>query len=52
METLSISTRSPGAAQITMARPVVLNAFDEVMIAELDAAFSTLSGDKTCASSC
>ncbi len=45
METLSITTRSAGVGQITMARPVVFNAFDEVMIAELDAAFTALSED-------
>src|SRR5206468_6028525 len=45
METLSITTRSAGVGQITMARPLVFNAFDEVMIAELDAAFTALSED-------
>ena len=44
-ETLRIDTRRPGVAQITMARPDVYNAFDEQMIAELDAAFATLGGD-------
>jgi methylglutaconyl-CoA hydratase len=37
--TLTITERAPGVAQITMARPAVFNAFDEAMIAELDAAF-------------
>ncbi len=44
-ETLRIDTRRPGVAQITMARPEVYNAFDEKMIAELDAAFDRLGGD-------
>ncbi len=44
-ETLRIETRRPGVAQITMARPDVYNAFDEQMIAELDAAFDRLGGD-------
>ena len=42
MSALSISQRSPGVAQITMSRPAVFNAFDEAMIAELDAAFARL----------
>ncbi len=45
MQTLKISTRSPGVAQVTMARPAVFNAFDEAMIAELDAAFAQLIAD-------
>ncbi len=45
MQTLKISSRSPGVAQVTMARPAVFNAFDEAMIAELDAAFAQLVGD-------
>ncbi len=44
-ETLRIDTRRPGVAQIMMARPDVYNAFDEKMIAELDAAFDQLGGD-------
>jgi methylglutaconyl-CoA hydratase len=43
--TLSISQRAPGVAQVTMTRPAVFNAFDEVMIAELDAAFTDLAAD-------
>ena len=43
--TLQISTPRPGVAQITMARPSVFNAFDEVMIAELDAAFAHATQD-------
>ena len=42
MQTLSITRRSPGVAQVTMSRAAVFNAFDETMIAELDFAFSTL----------
>jgi len=45
MQTLRISTRSPGVAQVTMARPAVFNAFDEAMIGELDAAFAQLASD-------
>lgn len=45
MDTLRISIRCPGVAQVTMARPAVFNAFDEAMIGELDAAFAQLAGD-------
>lgn len=45
MPTLELSTRAPGVAQVTMARPEVFNAFDEVMIGELDAAFAGLEQD-------
>ncbi len=44
-ETLRVSIRAPGVAQITMARPAVFNAFDEQMIGELDAAFAALIDD-------
>jgi methylglutaconyl-CoA hydratase len=44
-DTLVITDRAPGVAQVTMARPAVFNAFDEAMIAELDAAFARLSED-------
>ena len=44
-ETLVLSQRTPGVAQITMARPAVFNAFDELMIGELDAAFAELIED-------
>jgi methylglutaconyl-CoA hydratase len=47
MDTLTITRRAPGVAQITMSRPAVFNAFDETMIAELDAAFATLTDDKS-----
>lgn len=43
--TLQLSQRAPGVAQITMARPAVFNAFDELMIGELDAAFAALNED-------
>jgi methylglutaconyl-CoA hydratase len=43
--TLHINTRTPGVAQITMSRPAVFNAFDELMIGEMDAAFATLIDD-------
>jgi methylglutaconyl-CoA hydratase len=43
--TLVITDRAPGVAQLTMARPAVFNAFDETMIAEMDAAFERLIGD-------
>jgi methylglutaconyl-CoA hydratase len=45
MQTLTLDTRSPGVAQITMARPELFNAFDEAMIGELDAAFARLEAD-------
>ena len=45
MAVLTITQRRPGVAQVTMARPAVFNAFDEAMIAELDAAFARLSED-------
>jgi methylglutaconyl-CoA hydratase len=44
-QTLVISQRSAGVAQITMSCPNVFNAFDEVMIGELDAAFTSLGQD-------
>ena len=47
-QTLVVSQRGAGVAQITMARPQVFNAFDEVMIGELDAAFTQLSQDPHC----
>ena len=43
--TLNLSRRASGVAQITMARPAVFNAFDELMIGELDAAFAQLVED-------
>ena len=44
-QTLVVSQRGAGVAQITMSRPQVFNAFDEVMIGELDVAFTQLSQD-------
>ena len=41
-DTLVVSRRTPGVAQVTMSRPAVFNAFDEAMIAELDAAWHKL----------
>ena len=45
-QTLNLTTRSPGVALVTMSRPAVFNAFDEAMIAEMDAAFSALAADE------
>jgi methylglutaconyl-CoA hydratase len=45
-QTLNLTTRSPGVAQITMSRPAVFNAFDETMIGELDVAFAELAADE------
>lgn len=45
LQTLKVSRRPAGVAQVTMARPAVFNAFDEAMIAELDAVFAELSAD-------
>ena len=45
MQTLTITRRAAGVAQVTMARPAVFNAFEELMIAELDAAFARLAED-------
>lgn len=44
-KTLSVTTRAPGVAQVTMSRAEVFNAFDEAMIGELDAAFAALEAD-------
>lgn len=45
MKNLTLSSRAPGVAQITMSRPAVFNAFDEAMIAELETAFAQLAAD-------
>ncbi len=45
MTALQVEHRSSGVAHITMSRPEVFNAFDEAMIAELDAAFASLADD-------
>jgi len=46
VQTLKLSRRGPGVAQVTMARPAVFNAFDEAMIGELDAAYAQLVADE------
>lgn len=46
MAALTITLRSAGVAQVTMSRPALFNAFDEAMIAELDAAFAQLAEDR------
>ncbi|HEV6964024.1 enoyl-CoA hydratase-related protein [Roseateles sp.] len=43
--TLDLDRRPNGVAVLTMNRPAVFNAFDETLIAELDAAFEQLGGD-------
>jgi methylglutaconyl-CoA hydratase len=45
MATLTIERLPSGVATLTMARPEVFNAFDETMIAEMDASFATLIDD-------
>lgn len=45
MAAVSIVARGAGVAQVTMARPAVFNAFDEAMIAAIDAAFAQLAAD-------
>ena len=45
MTALQVEHRSNGVAQVMMSRPEVFNAFDEAMIAEIDAAFSALADD-------
>ncbi|NCT84333.1 MAG: enoyl-CoA hydratase/isomerase family protein [Comamonadaceae bacterium] len=42
---LDLERRADGVALLTMNRPAVFNAFDETLIAELDAAFELLGGD-------
>ena len=44
-QTLHITARAAGVAQLNMARPAVFNAFDELMIGELDEALTQLAGD-------
>ena len=44
-QTLTITARAPGVAQVTMSRAQVFNAFDETMIGELDEAFAQLIAD-------
>lgn len=45
LQTLQIETDTRGVARVTMNRPAVFNAFDEAMIADLDAAFAALAED-------
>jgi methylglutaconyl-CoA hydratase len=45
--TLMLTQRRPGVTQVTMTRDKQYNAFDETMIAELDAVFAALSKDPT-----
>lgn len=45
MKTLEVSRDLRGVARLTMARPDVFNAFDETMVAELDATFAALGSD-------
>ena len=45
LSTIEISRRADSVAQITMSRPDVFNAFDEVMIGELDNVFDQLVAD-------
>ncbi len=44
--TLTVSTRTAGVAQVTMSRPDVFNAFDDIMIKELGEAFEQLEQDE------
>ncbi len=45
MSALTMTTRAEGVVQVTMSRAERFNAFDEAMIAELDAAFARLAAD-------
>lgn len=45
LQTLLVSYRATGVAHVTMSRPSVFNAFDELMIAELDAVFAELGAN-------
>lgn len=44
-DAVAVHLRDHGVAWVTMNRPAVFNAFDEAMIAELDAAFERLGAD-------
>jgi len=46
-QALTIARRRAGVAQINMARPAIFNAFDEAMIAEMDAAFAEVIADNS-----
>lgn len=45
MKTLQVNVSAAGVATVEMARPKVFNAFDEVMIEELDQTFTQLADD-------
>ncbi|MBV8210354.1 MAG: enoyl-CoA hydratase/isomerase family protein [Burkholderiaceae bacterium] len=45
VSTLQVELGTRGVARVTMSRPAVFNAFDETMIAELDAVFADLAAD-------
>lgn len=45
MDSVVVTRRVPGVAQVTMSRPDVFNAFDEAMIGALDEAFAALAAD-------
>lgn len=47
LQTLRVSIRAAGVAQVTMSRSAVFNAFDETMIVELDAVFAQLAEDSS-----
>ncbi len=44
-ETLTLERRGAGVSWVTMSRPALFNAFDELMISELGAVFDSLSQD-------
>ncbi len=44
-QTLAVSRPLPAVAWVVMSRPAVFNAFDELMITELDAVFAMLEAD-------
>lgn len=44
--TIKVTERSAGVTQVTMSRPAVFNAFDDVMVGELDQAFAALAEDE------
>lgn len=45
LQTLTVSRRAAGVAQVMMSRSAVFNAFDEAMIGELDTVFTQLADD-------
>jgi enoyl-CoA hydratase/carnithine racemase len=52
MGMLNVERIADGTMRVELARPEVLNAFDEAMIAELDAAFAEASRIRRCAAWC